>query len=335
MKKMCVLGAGSWGTALSMVLANNGHNVSLWTLDENQKEKINSSKTNEKYLPNIILPNNIEVTCDLKESIANAQIIVLATPSQSIRSICKNIKEYITDEQILVNASKGLERETGLRISEVVDSEIKDSRFVVLSGPSHAEEVALNLPTTVTVASKSISDAEIVQELFNNKNFRVYTNTDIIGVELGGTLKNIIAFGAGVSDGLGYGDNTKSALITRGISEMKKLGVKLGANIETFSGLSGIGDLIVTCTSTHSRNRKAGMLIGQGYSLEETLKIVDMVVEGVVATEVTYNVAQQLDIDMPITNAIYSILYNNVPAKEAVESLMSRDSKSEILDIYS
>lgn len=330
MKKVCVLGAGSWGTALSIVLANNGNNVSLWTLNENQKETINSKKTNDKYLPNIKIPENITATCDLENALKGSEIIVLSVPSQAIRDVCKKIKDYINPNQIIVNTSKGLERNTGLRISEIVYSEIENARFAVLSGPSHAEEVALNLPTTITVASKSNEDATKVQSLFNNNNFRVYTNTDIIGVELGGTLKNIIAFGAGICDGIGYGDNTKSALITRGLAEIKRLGVSLGANAETFSGLSGIGDLIVTCTSKHSRNRKAGMLIGQGKNLEETLKEVQMVVEGIVATEVTYMLSKEKGIEMPITEAIYSVLYNNVPAKKAVEELMSRDSKSEI-----
>lgn len=330
MKKVCVLGAGSWGTALSIVLANNGNNVSLWTLNETQKEIINSKKTNDKYLPNIKIPENIQATCDLESALKDSEIIVLSVPSQAIRDVCKKIKDYITPNQIIVNTSKGLERNTGLRISEIVYSEIKNARFAVLSGPSHAEEVALNLPTTITVASKSNEDAIKVQSLFNNNNFRVYTNTDIIGVELGGTLKNIIAFGAGICDGVGYGDNTKSALITRGLAEIKRLGVSLGANAETFSGLSGVGDLIVTCTSKHSRNRKAGMLIGQGKNLEETLQEVQMVVEGIVATEVAYILSKEKGIEMPITEAIYSVLYNNIPAKKAVEDLMSRDSKSEI-----
>ena len=330
MKKMCVLGAGSWGTALALVLANNEYKVSLWTLNEEQKETINKERTNYKYLPNISIHQNIEATCNLEEALHDAKLIVLAVPSQAIRGVCKNIKKYITSDQIIVNASKGLERETGFRMSEVVFSEIENARFVVLSGPSHAEEVALNLPTTITVASNSIEDAKEVQSFFNNNNFRVYTNSDIVGVELGGTLKNIIAFGAGICDGVGYGDNTKSALITRGLAEIKRLGTHLGANIETFSGLSGVGDLIVTCTSQHSRNRKAGMLIGQGKNLEETLEEVQMVVEGVVATEVAYSLSRKLGVEMPITEAIYSVLYNNVSAKKAVEELMSRDSKSEI-----
>lgn len=331
MKKVSVLGAGSWGTALALVLAKNENKVSLWTLKESQRDEINNNRTNEFYLPGVEIHKNIESTCDIEESIKDAELIVLAVPSQAIREVCKQIKDSVRDNQILVNVAKGLERETGLRISEVVSSEIKNAKFAVLSGPSHAEEVALDLPTVITVASKDINIATTVQDLFSNEFFRVYTNTDLIGVELGGTLKNIIAFGAGICDGLGYGDNTKAGLITRGLSEVKRLGIALGAKQETFSGLSGIGDLIVTCTSKHSRNRKAGILIGQGKNLEETLVEVQMVVEGIVATEIAYKVAQKHNIEMPITEAIYNVLYNNIPANESIKELMSRDNKSEIV----
>lgn len=329
MKKMCVLGAGSWGTALALVLAENGNKVALWTLDENQKEVINKERSNEKYLPGISIHKNIEATCDIEYAVKDSELIVLAVPSQAIRGVCKKISSFVSSKQILVNVAKGLEKSTGLRMSEVVLDEIEHARFVVLSGPSHAEEVALGLPTTITVASDEIEYALKVQDIFINKNFRVYTNTDIIGVELGGTLKNIIAFGAGICDGVGYGDNTKSALITRGLAEIKRLGTALGANAETFSGLSGIGDLIVTCTSQHSRNRKAGMLIGQGKTLEETLEEVQMVVEGIVATEVAYNLSKKVEVEMPITEAIYSVLHKGISPKDVVEELMSRDGKCE------
>lgn len=331
MKKVSVLGAGSWGTALALVLARNGNEVSLWTIKESQRDEINKNKTNNIYLPGVRIHENINCTCDIKESVSNSEAIILAVPSQAIRSVCKQIKPYVNENQILVNVAKGLERETGLRISQVVDSEINNAKFAVLSGPSHAEEVALNLPTVITVASSDINIATNVQDLFNNESFRVYTNTDLIGVELGGTLKNIIAFGAGICDGLGYGDNTKAGLITRGLSEIKRLGIALGADPNTFSGLSGIGDLIVTCTSQHSRNRKAGMLIGQGYSLQDTLNEVQMVVEGIVATEIAYKVALENNVEMPITEAIFNVLYKNIPARESIVELMSRDSKSEIV----
>ena len=329
MNKMCVLGAGSWGTALALVLAENGNEVALWTLDENQKETINKERSNEKYLPGISIHKNIKATCDIEYAVKDSELIVLAVPSQAIRGVCKKISSFVSSKQILVNVAKGLEKSTGLRMSEVVLDEIEHAKFVVLSGPSHAEEVALGLPTTITVASAEVEDALKVQDIFINKNFRVYTNTDIIGVELGGTLKNIIAFGAGICDGVGYGDNTKSALITRGLAEIKRLGTALGANAETFSGLSGIGDLIVTCTSQHSRNRKAGMLIGQGKTLEETLEEVQMVVEGIVATEVAYNLSKKVEVEMPITEAIYSVLHKGVSPRDAVEELMSRDGKCE------
>lgn len=331
MKKMCVLGAGSWGTALAIVLANNNYEVSLWTLNETQKNEINLNKTNNKYLPGIKIPKNIISTCDIGSAINGSEIIVLAVPSQAIRGLCSKMNQYVNSDQIIVNASKGLERDTGLRISSVVSEEINNSKFAVLSGPSHAEEVALSLPTTISVSSSDKDISEKVQLIFNNQNFRVYTNPDLTGVELGGTLKNIIAFGAGICDGVGYGDNTKSALITRGLTEIKRLGIALGAKADTFSGLSGIGDLIVTCTSEHSRNRKAGILIGQGKSLSETLNEVQMVVEGIVATEVAYKLSLELEVDMPITKAIYSVLYENIPARDAVKKLMNRDTKSEII----
>lgn len=331
MKKVSVLGAGSWGTALALVLAKNENNVSLWTIKESQRDEINNNRTNKFYLPEAQIHKNIECTCNIQESIKDAELIVLAVPSQAIREVCKQIKDSIKDNQIIVNVAKGLERETGLRISEVVSDEIKNAKFAVLSGPSHAEEVASELPTVITVASKDINTVNIVQNLFSNEFFRVYTNTDLIGVELGGTLKNIIAFGAGICDGLGYGDNTKAGLITRGLSEIKRFGIALGAKPETFSGLSGIGDLIVTCTSKHSRNRKAGMLIGQGKNLEETLEEVQMVVEGIVATEIAYKIACKHNIEMPITEAIYNVLYNNIPANKSIKELMSRDNKSEIV----
>lgn len=332
MKKTCVLGAGSWGTALALVLAENNNKVSLWTLNEEQKNVINNDRSNEKYLPGIYIHDNITATCSIEDAVKDSEVILLAVPSQAIRGVCQKIKHLIKPNQIIVNVAKGLERSTGLRLSEVVGEEIENVRFVVLSGPSHAEEVALKLPTTITVASKDINDAIKVQDIFMNNYFRVYTNSDIIGVELGGTLKNIIAFGAGICDGVGYGDNTKSALITRGLAEIKRLGISLGAKEETFSGLSGVGDLIVTCTSKHSRNRKAGMLIGSGKNLEETLEEVQMVVEGIVATEVAYKLSESVGVEMPITKAIYSILYNGISAKDAVEELMARDGKCEKID---
>lgn len=329
MKKVCVLGAGSWGTALAMVLSENSENVSLWTKCKNQVKEINKERTNSKYLKGIKIPENIYCTLDIEDAVMDSEIVVLAVPSQAIRSVSKELKGYLKENQIVVNVAKGLEKETGLRMSQVIVDEIKDVRYVVLSGPSHAEEVARRLPTTIVVSSFDKEASEIVQNAFMTDVFRVYTNDDVIGVELGGTLKNIIAFGCGVCDGLGYGDNTKSALITRGLHEIKSLGVALGAKEDTFNGLSGVGDLIVTCTSQHSRNRMAGYLIGQGYSKEEAVAKVEMVVEGIVATEAVYKKTRGLNKEFPILESIYSIVFKDKKPEDALKELMSRDKKGE------
>ena len=302
----------------------------MWTLNEEQCNKINKDKENIDYLPGVVIPDNIVVTTNIEEAVKDGTIIVLAVPSQAIRSVCKQIKPFVKDKQILVDVAKGLEKGTGLRLSDVCNQELPNNKYVVLSGPSHAEEVSRDIPTTVVVSSEDIHIAEIVQDIFMSPKFRVYTNPDVVGVELGGALKNIIAFGAGICDGLGYGDNAKAALMTRGIKEIGRLGVAMGAKASTFSGLSGIGDLIVTCTSMHSRNRRAGILIGQGKTLEETLAEVKMVVEGITATDVAYNVAKELNVEMPITNAIYSVLYDNANPDEVVTELMMRDKTHEV-----
>ena len=333
MEKICVLGAGSWGTALALVVAKKGYNVSMWTLSEDQCQKVNSTRENVDYLPGVNIPKNIHITTDLKEAINDSSVIVLAVPSQAIRGICKQIKPFVNKSQILVDVAKGLEKGTGLRLSQVCEKELPECKYVVLSGPSHAEEVSRDIPTTVVVASEDLTTAEKIQDIFMSPKFRVYTNPDVVGVELGGALKNIIAFGAGICDGLGYGDNAKAALMTRGIREISRLGVAMGAETSTFSGLSGIGDLIVTCTSMHSRNRRAGILIGQGKSLEETLKEVKMVVEGITATEVAYEVAKKLNIEMPITNAIYSVLHDGANPDEVVDELMMRNRTHEVEEV--
>ncbi len=333
MEKICVLGAGSWGSALALVLAKKGYEVIMWTLNEEQANKINKTKENTDYLPGVLFPNNITLTTDLEKAVLDSKIIVLAVPSQAIRSVSKQIKSFVRDNQILVDVAKGLEKGTGLRLSEVCEQELPNNPYVTLSGPSHAEEVAKDIPTTVVVSSKNLEVAQTVQDVFMSPKFRVYTNPDIVGVELGGALKNIIAFGAGICDGLGYGDNAKAALMTRGIREIGRLGSAMGANASTFAGLSGIGDLIVTCTSMHSRNRRAGILIGQGKSLDETLKEVKMVVEGITATEVAYEVSKELNIDMPITNAIYSVLHNGCSTNEVVIELMMRNKTHEMEEV--
>lgn len=333
LEKICVLGAGSWGSALALELAKKGYEISMWTKNQEQAESIKLTRENKNYLPGILFPENIGLTTDIEEAIKGSTVIVLAVPSQAIRSICSKIKPFVKDEQILVDVAKGLEKGTGLRLSEVCKEELPNNPYVTLSGPSHAEEVARDIPTTVVVASEDLNVAKKIQDIFMSPEFRVYTNPDIVGVELGGALKNIIAFGAGICDGLGYGDNAKAALMTRGISEIGRLGVAMGANKLTFAGLSGIGDLIVTCTSMHSRNRRAGILIGQGKSLEETLEEVKMVVEGITATDVAHKVAKELNIDMPITNAIYSVLYEGLDPKEVGVALMMRDKTHEMEEV--
>ena len=333
MKKICVLGAGSWGSALALSLAKKGYNVMMWTLSQGQADKINTIKENIDYLPGVLFPNNIKLTTNIEEAVSDSRLIILAVPSQAIRSVCKQIKEFVKPNQILVDVAKGLEKGTGFRLSQVCEEELPDNPYVALSGPSHAEEVAKDIPTTLVVASENLEIAQEVQDIFMSPKLRVYTNPALTGVELGGALKNIIAFGAGICDGLGYGDNTKAALMTRGIREIARLGTALGADANTFSGLSGIGDLIVTCTSMHSRNRRAGILIGQGKSLDETLKEVKMVVEGITATEVAYEVSKKMNIEMPITSAIYSVLHEGKNANEVVVNLMMRSKKHEIEEI--
>ncbi|MEG0050834.1 MAG: NAD(P)H-dependent glycerol-3-phosphate dehydrogenase [Terrisporobacter sp.] len=330
MDKMCVIGAGSWGSALALSLHKNGHKVYVWTREVEQAEEIKNTRENSRFLPGIIFPEDLVVSNDLKEVLKDSKIIVLGVPSQAIRSVCKQIKPFIDDSQILVDVAKGLEKGTGLRLSQVAREELPNNPYVTLSGPSHAEEVSRFLPTTLVAACEDIKSAEIVQDAFMSPTLRVYTNPDKVGVELGGALKNIIAFGAGMCDGLGYGDNTKAALMTRGIAEIGRLGVAMGAKVNTFTGLSGIGDLIVTCTSMHSRNRRAGILMGQGKSLQETLDEVKMVVEGITATEVAYKVSRELNIDMPITKAIYSVLYEGANPEVAVSELMTRNKKHEM-----
>ena len=337
MEKAVVLGAGSWGTALSMVLAENGHNCLLWSHREDQATEINNQHSNEKYLPGTVLPSTLTATSSLKDAATHGKIIVMAVPTKGIREVCRSLKEWIQEPILFVHVSKGIEPDSLKRISEVMREEIPAhliEEIVVLSGPSHAEEVVLKHPTTVTAACEEIHYAEKVQDLFMNGNFRVYTNSDVIGVEIGGALKNIIALGAGISDGLGYGDNAKAALITRGLAEIARLGTKMGANPLTFSGLTGIGDLIVTCTSVHSRNWRAGNLLGKGMKLDEVLDQMGMVVEGVRTTKAAYQLSKFHDVPMPITSALYAVLFEQVNPKTAVDQLMDRVKKQEMEDLF-
>ena len=328
-----ILGGGSWGTALGKLMANKGYDVTIWLRDKYQVEEINNTRINNKYLPDVVLPPNLKVSNDLEYSISNKKALVLSMSTHGIRDVLSKAYSYIKPNQIIINVSKGIESETLLRISQIVEEFLPENTYVVLSGPSHAEEVSKNMPTTVVSASRDKLAAEYVQDLFFTSTFRVYTNPDVIGVELGGALKNIIALGAGISDGLNYGDNTKAALMTRGIIEIARLGEKMGANINTFSGLAGIGDLIVTCTSMHSRNRRAGILIGQGIKVDEAIRQIGMVVEGIRTTKSAYNLAQKYNIEMPITSEIYGVLYEGKDVKNSVLNLMIRDKKNELEDI--
>lgn len=331
--KVGVLGGGSWGTALAILLADKGYDITMWLRDEKQFKEMNELRINQKYLPNIKLPSNLRLTLDLEEVSFKKDMILLSVPTHGVREALNNCKAYINSDQIIVNVAKGIENESLLRISEIVEELLPNNKYAVLSGPSHAEEVAKNMPTTVVSASKNKKVAEYVQDLFITPSFRVYANPDVIGVELGGSLKNVIALGAGISDGLSCGDNTKAALMTRGIFEMARLGEKMGAKVSTFSGLSGIGDLIVTCTSMHSRNRRAGILIGQGMKTDEAIKEIGMVVEGIKTTKSAFELSKQYNIEMPITEEIYDVLYHNSNVKDSISNLMVRDRKHEMEDI--
>lgn len=328
-KDICFLGAGSFGTALSIILAEKGKKVILWDRNHDLIDSINSTRENKKYVKGVKLPQSIEASFDLKNTVKNCMYIVLAIPSHAIRDMCKNIRDYLRNDQIIISIAKGIEEDTGKRLSEVIKEELPENEVVVISGPSHAEEVARKLPTTVVVSSENMDIARNVQDVFMTDKFRVYTNSDIRGIEIGGAVKNIIALAAGISDGIGYGDNTKAALMTRGISEISRIGVKLGGKKETFSGLTGIGDLIVTCTSMHSRNRRAGILIGKGKSAEEAVEKVGMVVEGIKACRAFYKLKNKLNVQMPITDSLYKVLFQKKDAKQAVYDLMTRDKKDE------
>jgi len=333
MEKVTVLGAGSWRTALAIVLAENGHDTLVWTHRADQAEEINTNKTNKKYLPETTLPSNLKATNDLTEAANHGDTIVVAVPTKAIREVCADVSSRLVAPKLFVHVSKGIEPDTLLRISELIEASI-DAKWleeiVVLSGPSHAEEVVLQHPTTVTASSNSVVAAEKVQDLFMSGYFRVYTNDDVVGVEIGGALKNVIALAAGIIDGLGYGDNAKAALITRGLAEITRLGVKMGGNPLTFAGLTGMGDLIVTCTSVHSRNWRAGNLLGKGIKLPGVLEQMGMVVEGVRTTKAAHQLAEKYDVAMPIAEQLYEVLFNDKDPKHAVDELMIRMKKPEV-----
>ena len=329
-KDIAVVGSGSWGTAISVLLEKNGHSVTLWSWKKEESDALKRDKENKEFLPGILLGDNISYTNDIS-CVAGKELIVLVTPSSVIRSTAKSMKPYVSENAIIVILSKGMEDGTLKTLSQVVEEEIPQSRVVVMSGPSHAEEVARLIPTANVAASKHQDAIEIVQDTFMCEYFRVYSGNDVLGVQIGGALKNVMALCAGIIDGVGFGDNTKAALMTRGIKEIARLGIKMGANSETFYGLSGIGDLIVTCTSMHSRNRRAGILIGQGHTLEETLEKVHMVVEGVYCTGTAYELGKKYEVEMPIINEAYNVLYNGKSPKQAISDLMTRDKKLEIV----
>jgi glycerol-3-phosphate dehydrogenase (NAD(P)+) len=329
--KITLLGGGSWGTALAKLLSENEHEVTVWLRDEEQCKILRTERVNKKYLPNVKIPDNIVFTSNINEAVKDAEILLIVTPTQMIRSILKQINNEYKTNKIIINASKGIEKGTMSLVSDIVSEETINCVFAALSGPSHAEEVGLSMPTAITIACDNKEVAEIIQDAFMSTYFRVYTNDDVIGAEIGGALKNIIALGAGISDGVGYGDNAKAALMNRGIVEIARLGIAMGADVHTFYGLSGIGDLIVTCTSKHSRNWNAGYLIGQGLTKDEAIKKIGMVVEGIPTTYAAYELSKKLKVDMPIVNAMYDVLENNADVKETVNKLMLRDKKEEKL----
>ncbi len=328
-KNIAVIGAGSWGTAIAILLSSKGYNVRLWDVDSKRAKKLIADRENKQYLPNIKFPNTLHPIIEIEEVLAGAELAIFAAPAQQFRVALDNALPYIEKDTKIVNLAKGIEQHTLLRMSEIAYQKVPQENYAVLSGPSHAEEVGLQKPTTVVVASTSKETAEYVQDVFFAENFRVYTSQDVIGVELGGALKNIIALGAGISDGMEFGDNAKAALMTRGIAEISRLGVAMGADIHTFSGLSGVGDLIVTCTSMHSRNRRCGLAIGEGKGVKEAVDSVGMVVEGMYTAEAAYELAKKYDVEMPIVEGIYEIISKNASPKEIVKQLMLRDKKME------
>jgi glycerol-3-phosphate dehydrogenase (NAD(P)+) len=329
--RITLLGGGSWGTALAKLLSENGHTVTVWLRDEDQCRELTIERENKKYLPGVIIPDNIVFTSHINESLKDADYILIVTPTQKIRSVLKQINNEYKKNKIIINASKGIEIGTMSLVSDIVREETENCIFADLTGPSIAKEVVAKMPTAITVACEDKKAASDIQDMFMSSYFRVYTNDDVVGAELGGALKNIIALGAGISDGIGYGDNAKAALMNRGIVEIARLGIAMGADVETFFGLSGIGDLMVTCMSKFSRNWNAGYLIGQGYSKEDAAKKVGMVVEGISTTYAAYELSKKLNVEMPIVNAMYDLLENNADVKETVNKLMLRDKKEEKL----
>lgn len=329
MARIGILGAGSWGTALAILLHDNGHDVTVWSIHEKEAEMLNTTRRHESKLPGVEIPAGILFTSDLRETMSDKDVCVLAVPSAFIRSTCQKMRAYVRAGQIIVNVAKGIEESTLYTLTDIIEEEMPYADACVLSGPSHAEEVSRRLPTTCVVSARARKTAEYLQSVFVSPVFRVYISPDMLGIELGGALKNVIALAAGTADGLGYGDNTKAALITRGIAEISRLGIKMGGKPETFYGLTGIGDLIVTCASVYSRNRKAGYLMGKGYTMQEAMDEVKMVVEGVYSAKAALALAEKYQVEMPITEQVNKVLFENKNAEEAVKELMLRDKKME------
>lgn len=327
-EKIAVIGSGSWGVALAMLLHGNGHDVKIWSYSEEEARIINEDRKC-KFLPNITIPEGLKCYTSLEESLKDTKIILIVTPSNAIRTTINNMLPYLNDEQVFVLCSKGMEKETQRVYTEVIKEICPNNMVSALSGPSHAEEVSEGIPTAVVISSEDDALSEKLQAVFMNPRFRVYINDDLLGVEMGGSLKNIIALACGIANGLGYGDNTLAALITRGTVEISRLGVEAGAKRQTFYGLTGVGDLFVTCSSMHSRNRRAGILIGQGKSVEEAVKEVGMVVEGINAVDGAYILAQKHSVSTPIINEMYDIIHNGKTPQEATMNLMSRGKKTE------
>lgn len=323
-----VIGSGTWGTALAILLQGNGHQVTVWSAIEAEVKALNETRVHPN-LPKVKIPESIRVTGELKEAMEDKDLLVLSVPSVYVRQTARRMREFFKAGQIVVIVAKGIEEGTLKTLSQIVEEELPGVQAAALSGPSHAEEVSCGLPTTCVAAAHKRQAAEYVQSLFMSQVFRVYTNPDLLGVELGGALKNVIALAAGIADGLGFGDNTKAALITRGIAEISRLGTAMGGKAETFGGLTGIGDLIVTCASMHSRNRRAGILIGQGKTMEQAMEEVHMVVEGVYSAKAALALAKKYGVAMPIVEQVNAVLFERLPAREAVTGLMLRDRCTE------
>ncbi len=333
MAKVGIIGAGSWGIALAVLLHNNKNQVTVWSALEDEILMLKETHEQKEKLPGVRLPEDMIFTTDLEMAVKDKEVLVLAVPSPFTRKTAVQMAPFVTENQKIVNVAKGIEETTLMTLSEIIEQEIPQADVAVLSGPSHAEEVGRGIPTTIVVGSKKKETAEYLQNLFMNEVFRVYTSADVLGIELGAALKNVVALAAGIADGLGYGDNTKAALITRGIAEIARLGIHMGCRLETFYGLTGIGDLIVTCASMHSRNRRAGILIGQGKTMEEAMDEVKMVVEGVYSAKAGYALSQKYQVSMPIVEQVNKILFEGASASEAVKELMMRSKKVENIDL--